>query len=96
MSDEAWVFSGLLVTQLAGIAIVWLKARGAQRSAAEAARLSLPTGNGWAKEIRESLVEIREDLKVLRDEARDDRKTLTIHLQDHVRGGRSRMLRVRG
>lgn len=71
MTPEAWTFAGIITTQAAGVAVVWLKLRKtrqhvdqAKAAALDAADLSRPTGNGWASKVLGKLdhIESRFDL----------------------------------
>ena len=85
MTAEAWTFAGLVVTNVTGVTVVWLKLRKtrvhvdqAKAAAQSAADLSRPTGNGWAAKVLDKFDHLEKrfdhlDTRLDRIENRQDR-----------------------
>lgn len=59
MSDSAWQFLSVMVVQVAGVIVVYLKLRKSRQVLDKAVELAEPTGNGFANEVREALAELK-------------------------------------
>jgi hypothetical protein len=70
-----------------GIGVVGDKADAANESATDAADLSRPTGNGYAKNVLSALSDLKEGQRILHDEITENSKAFTDHLRDHVQEG---------
>jgi hypothetical protein len=55
----------------------------------EARDLSRPTGNGFARTVLDSLAEIKSDVREVRADIAEDRRSINTHLQDHARSAMS-------
>lgn len=89
---ESWQFYGIVVTQITTGFIVWMKLRRsreaidhAAKSAAKAAKLSEPTGNGFADEIREDLAELKRLVRQSYQVAAEARDEIREHKDAHIR-----------
>lgn len=101
MPPEAWVLAGIVVTQMAGFAGVWVTAhRGAGDAAAAKAHAAAasgkiePVSNGFAGRVTATLDRIEDsvhgnrlDILEVRGDVRRLGERLDRHLRDHRTGG---------
>ena len=92
--DSLAVLAGVVVTQVAGVVVMWVKVAGARRAAEKAEEQTRNTGNGFALRVETALTEIKEGITANRDaiasmrtEAASDRQVVVRHLEHHL-GGR--------
>lgn len=83
MSDSAWQFLSVMVVQVAGVLIVYLKLRKHREVLDKAVELSEPTGNGFANEVREALAELKTLGNRNYDIANEAREEVRKHIDDH-------------